>query len=171
MFLKACAQLWRARDYYVATALESCRWFAATDLLPLICCGVHARGCVARRAEDTAMLPKAGKQSFDGVAKWEGREEDDAAIKYRSLEARWVRIISNDVENIPIGLMVAWGSLLCHFDHRIHIVAVSLFMVARITHTVAFVRSMQPLRSWAFFGGLAAVFAMALNSAVFVLLL
>eukprot|EP00906_Rhabdomonas_costata_P023578 RCo033916 len=35
------------------------------------------------------------------------------AEKYRLEEARWLRIVQNDLENLPLGLVAAWVGVLC----------------------------------------------------------
>jgi hypothetical protein len=51
----------------------------------------------------------------DGTAKAAERAskggEDKAFKRAREKEQRWTRIVANDLENVPLGLIVAWGSL------------------------------------------------------------
>jgi hypothetical protein len=46
-------------------------------------------------------------------------------------DKRWRRIVLNDVENIPLGLVVAWGSANIAQSPRTHVGLVSLFAVSR----------------------------------------
>ena len=34
---------------------------------------------------------------------------------------RWSKIIQNDIENIPLGLILNWGSLLCNANPAYHL--------------------------------------------------
>ena len=49
------------------------------------------------------------------------------------------------------GLLIAWGSLLCPFNVRIHIASTVTFTVARILHMYIYAHAMQPGRAivWA----------------------
>ena len=58
--------------------------------------------------------------------------------------ARWARIVSNDMENIPLGLIAAWGSLLCCANPQAHVVLILLFTLARIGHTVCYAKALIP---------------------------
>ena len=70
-------------------------------------------------------------QSFDGSAKLQGKE-DNAKLKfYRLQELRWTRIVANDLENIPIGLIASWGSLLCCSNYNTHAYLVIGFAIFR----------------------------------------
>jgi len=62
-------------------------------------------------------------------------------------EARWTRIVANDLENLPFGLVVAWGSLMTLGMMRpgsvgpwsAHATFISLFLIGRVGHTLCFV--------------------------------
>lgn len=84
-------------------------------------------------------------------------------------EARWNRIIANDLENIPIGLVTAWASLLataasqrqaCATAHNVCVLA---FLVGRVGHTYCYAHKLQPARTYAWTLGLLGVMAMAFN--------
>jgi hypothetical protein len=46
-------------------------------------------------------------------------------------EIRWSRIMMNDLENIPIALILSWGGLLSAHSPRIHTLLVIGFTLAR----------------------------------------
>ncbi|TFJ85254.1 hypothetical protein NSK_003677 [Nannochloropsis salina CCMP1776] len=121
-------------------------------------------GAGMRPPEDVCFMPKAGKQSFDGTAKAAERGNEDKALK-KALqnEQRWTRIVANDLENIPLGLIIAWGSLQSPRSPPAHVVLVLAFTVSRILHTVTYAAGKQPHRALAFFGGVLAVVGMGVN--------
>ncbi len=86
-----------------------------------------------RPPEDAALFPHAKLQSFDGSAKLEAikakasSEEDQKAkesesklAKQREVEQRWTRIVANDLENIPLGVAVMYGSMATAFSPAVH---------------------------------------------------
>jgi len=85
-----------------------------------------------------------------------------AKDKFDSNE-RWRRIVNNDMENIPIGLIILWAQVIVNANHATTSVVAVLFTVARICHTVCYYYSFQPYRSIAFFVGLLAIFTAAFN--------
>jgi len=85
-----------------------------------------------------------------------------ARDKFDSNE-RWRRIVNNDMENIPLGLIILWAQVIVNANSATTSVVTILFTAARITHTVCYYYSIQPYRSVAFFVGLLAVFTAAFN--------
>lgn len=87
---------------------------------------------------------------------------------------RWQRIVNNDLENIPIGLSVAWASLLTIIllaptssDHiYAQTVLVVLFCTCRYLHTYAYFAKLSVFRSLTWFVGMLSVLALALNGTV-----
>ena len=79
------------------------------------------------------------------------------------VQGRWVRIVSNDLENIPLGLIICWGSLFCLYSANLHSIFVIVFAVSRCFHTLSYAYSMQPHRAIAYFFGVAAVFGLVIN--------
>ncbi|KAJ3074909.1 hypothetical protein HDU98_009878 [Podochytrium sp. JEL0797] len=49
----------------------------------------------------------------------------------KAVEARWERIMLNDMENIPVALVIAWSSLLSPKSAWVHTVSVLLFAAFR----------------------------------------
>ncbi|KAJ3412718.1 hypothetical protein HDV05_000346 [Chytridiales sp. JEL 0842] len=76
---------------------------------------------------------------------------------------RWQRILMNDLENIPIGLLVAWGSAFSPKSVKTHIVLVMAFAALRCGHTWAYAKGVQPWRSLCWFGGVLSVAGLGLN--------
>jgi glutathione S-transferase len=53
----------------------------------------------------------------------------------------------NDLENIPIFLILAWIYVAAGLSSTAFVVYCVVFMVARIAHTICYLNSMQPLRT------------------------
>ena len=81
-------------------------------------------------------------------------------------ETRAIRIVANDLENIPLGVACAWGSLLCTSSPGLHSARVSAFTFGRVFHTVCYAKELQPHRAIFYFVGLASSFGLALNGVV-----
>ena len=60
---------------------------------------------------------------------------------------RWRRICMNDLENIPIALVLNWTSLLCPANIKWHIYFTITFCVARFAHTFCYAHERQPSRA------------------------
>ena len=99
-------------------------------------------------------------------------EEDYAALGLpRPLEVteeakaddkRWRRIVANDLENIPLGLIVLWSAAMATSaegsDAGIGVIILTVvFTVARYIYTYCYVKALQPLRTIAWMTALLAV--------------
>ena len=76
---------------------------------------------------------------------------------------RWIRLVSNDTENIPMGLIAAWGSLFCAYSQPWHVGLLLAFTVARVGHTFAYANAKQPHRVFAYMVGVLATLGMCAN--------
>lgn len=86
--------------------------------------------------------------------------------KHALADIRWQRIVHNDLENIPMGLIIAWCSLMSAYSSQLHILCMFIFMISRALHTVSYAWEMQPHRAIFWFVALLAVFIMATNGTV-----
>ena len=57
-----------------------------------------------------------------------------------------LNITSNDLENIPIGLMALWSGLLFGKSAEVHTYAAISFATGRVLHTIAYTYGLQPWR-------------------------
>lgn len=83
---------------------------------------------------------------------------------------------NNDLENIPMGLLVMWASILCiaitqtgdaQYGHSIaHIVLAVMFTFARVSHTVTYALKLTSARTLSWTVGVLGVLAMSVNAAV-----
>jgi len=78
-------------------------------------------------------------------------------------DIRWQRIVLNDIENIPLGLIVAWGSLLSARSPQLHSILLITFLISRVAHTISYANSKQPHRAIAWFGAVLSVLGLAIN--------
>jgi glutathione S-transferase len=84
--------------------------------------------------------------------------KDERILKAREIEHRWRRIIANDLEQIPLTLIIFAGGILANSNTTVHSAALVVFTVARCLHSYVYANSMQPHRAifW-FIGVLASV--------------
>ncbi|KAJ1540167.1 hypothetical protein HK405_011804 [Cladochytrium tenue] len=85
---------------------------------------------------------------------------------FRLEDIRWQRIVSNDLENLPLGLIFAYASLRSPASHKVHRAAWIVFVVSRILHTWAYVNKKQPHRAALWFAGISSSLALVINAAV-----
>ena len=116
---------------------------------------------------------KAGKRAPEDtyqVTMEKAKPEAIAAVD------RCQRIVNNDIENIPYGLIVAWASVYCigrataagaSSDlYTAHVVLVITFGVARIAHTMTYALALSFARSAAWVVGIFSVIGLAINGIV-----
>eukprot|EP00996_Jenningsia_fusiforme_P004817 NODE_5686_length_649_cov_23.811667_g5299_i0.p1 GENE.NODE_5686_length_649_cov_23.811667_g5299_i0~~NODE_5686_length_649_cov_23.811667_g5299_i0.p1 ORF type:complete len:157 (+),score=32.40 NODE_5686_length_649_cov_23.811667_g5299_i0:70-540(+) len=110
----------------------------------------------ARPPEDGKLQPKYGVQSF-------GAQKGDKVTPEQETEMRWTRIVSNDLENIPLGLIIMWATMLTAKNSNVQIVLAGLFAISRFLHTISYAKSLQPHRALAWLGGTIAILGMLVN--------
>ncbi|KAJ3330759.1 hypothetical protein HDU76_004932 [Blyttiomyces sp. JEL0837] len=122
-----------------------------------------------RPPEDAALnlnkaLGKGAVQSYGTVS---SNNTDDKVVKEAKLaDLRWGRIVMNDLENIPIGLIVAWSSLLTPYSTSVHSGLALAFAASRIAHTIVYAKQLQPHRAIAWFGGWVCILGMSVNGVI-----
>ncbi|KAF0717942.1 Aste57867_2004 [Aphanomyces stellatus] len=79
-------------------------------------------------------------------------------------DVRWQRIVRNDLENIPMGLLVAWAAVNSGGSEVVNCAAIGAFTVARLFHTYAYAQALQPHRGYAWGLGTFSVLVLATNS-------
>lgn len=87
-------------------------------------------------------------------------------LKAREIEHRWRRIVANDLESIPIALMVFAGGILAGGDKYVYAASLIAYTALRCFHTYAYANSLQPHRAWCWRLGVVAVLVGAINSIV-----
>lgn len=105
------------------------------------------------------------KQTY-GATATEQELEDKRLVRAREAEYRWKRIVMNDLENIPMGLIVFGTGVLVGADERVQIGAITVFTLARLAHTYVYAHEMQPARGYTWMVGILAVVVGAANTVV-----
>ena len=113
-----------------------------------------------RPPEDQKLFPDEGYQSFLG------RDEEKENQEAKEMEQRCIRIGLNDLENIPISLIVNWGCLLTCYSVRVHIWMTIAFTIGRILHHITYYKKMQPHRALAWFLAWVAMFGFTINGVI-----
>lgn len=77
-------------------------------------------------------------------------------------DMRWRRIVANDLENIPLGLIVLWTAAMATSakgsDGGVGVMVLTiLFTIARFVYTFCFVKALQPWRTVAWMTGVLSV--------------
>lgn len=87
--------------------------------------------------------------------------EDQAEAKVEDI--RWQRIVANDLENLPFGLILAWAAVVTNGNSTQTSVATIVFTVARVAHTVAYASASPKARGMAYMVGVLALLVLAEN--------
>jgi uncharacterized MAPEG superfamily protein len=69
----------------------------------------------------------------------------------------------NDLENIPIFLILAWIYVIAGLSTTPFVIYCLVFMAARIVHTICYVNSIQPMRTISFTIGAVAMLALIIH--------
>lgn len=127
--------------------------------------GGKALAAGARPPEDTGMNPPSmPDQTYGAVL--DDTSDSDEIKQARAVDFRWRRIVQNDVETIPIALLVFLGSILAGGQEETNCVLIALFTAARVGHTFAYANQKQPHRVLLWTGGQLCVLASSLNGFV-----
>lgn len=81
----------------------------------------------------------------------------DTGERLQILDACW----RNDLENIPMFLILALGAAITAPTSLVLMIALPLFALARTAHTIAYVRRKQPHRNIAYLAGVLCTIAVA----------
>jgi len=77
--------------------------------------------------------------------------------------ARWQRIVINDLENIPITILLMWISYSISKDNLVVFVVAIVFTVCRYLHSICYILRLQPLRSIFWFLGFLCTWTLMVN--------
>lgn len=89
--------------------------------------------------------------------------EMDNVVKTDDPDLRWHKILMNDHEHIPLGLLMAWISALFYQDVNLHIFLVLVFTLSRLIHTYCLAFSVKSFRTTSVATGHICVWLMCLN--------
>jgi glutathione S-transferase len=90
----------------------------------------------------------------------------DATLAAYEADARWRRIVANDLENLPYGMIIATLAMLSASSGIAHVVLYALFGFFRVLHTIAYALALQPVRSIAYVMAVLCVLGIAINGIV-----
>jgi glutathione S-transferase len=76
---------------------------------------------------------------------------------------RAARAWRNDLENIPIFLILAWVYVAAGLSATTFLIYCTVFVIARIVHTICYLNSVQPLRTISYTIGAIAQVALMIN--------
>ncbi|RHY24286.1 hypothetical protein DYB30_008443 [Aphanomyces astaci] len=115
-----------------------------------------------RPPEDMAFAATTAPQQRAFIP--ETSEEKVEAAKAK--EARWGRIVGNDLENLPFGIIMAWVSIVAGGNGTATSVLFVVFTVSRIVHSIAFANAVFLPRTIAFQVGMLSTVALAVNAVI-----
>lgn len=98
-----------------------------------------------------------------------GQKQDfgvEPGCKANEIDIRWKRIVVNDVENIPIHLIIGLISILNRGNSTINSLSFIAFTVSRYLHTYSYANSLQSHRAIGWFGGLVSTLVLGGNALV-----
>ncbi|GMF51602.1 unnamed protein product [Phytophthora fragariaefolia] len=120
------------------------------------------------RAPEDKNLPLAKGRPKQTYGMDPEAEKDEKILKAREVEHRWRRIVQNDLESIPLALVVFGIGVA--IEHRINptvqIGAMATYTALRCFHTIAYAKKLQPHRAWCWRLGVVAIVAGAVNAVV-----
>ena len=81
---------------------------------------------------------------------------------------RNARLVMNDLENIPLSLIVAWmgGEVLCGGNQSVQVASLWTFCLGRFMHSYAYKGKLPMIRALSFTAGFLSTFVMAENGAI-----
>lgn len=87
----------------------------------------------------------------------------EAVTEEVEMVLRGGRAWRNDLENIPIFLILAWIYVAAGLSTTPFIIYCAVFVIARILHTICYLNAVQPLRTISFVIGSLAMLALIVN--------
>lgn len=93
-----------------------------------------------------------------------GNENDEELKKAREVEIRWRSVVQNDLESLPIGLIVFGASALANGSAGVHTGAMIVYTAVRCFHTYAYAHALFPHRSICWLVGVLAMTTGVVNA-------
>mmetsp|Transcript_41150 Transcript_41150/g.66181 ORF Transcript_41150/g.66181 Transcript_41150/m.66181 type:complete len:171 (+) Transcript_41150:28-540(+) len=115
---------------------------------------------VSDKTSNTPLLADGNNQEQPQQQNEDGNVQSPAGF---SEEERWRRLVQNDLENIPLTIMLMWIAVLCNGDKLTNIVLASLFTVGRIGHSICYIYKLMPWRSIAWLLGIVGTVGFMVN--------
>lgn len=137
--------------------------FSATTIIQ----GGKAFEAGSRPPEDNALLREGQpQQTYCQAIDERDQAQTEVILKARDVDLRWRRIVQNDLESIPIALVIMLGSVLVGGNETINSLMLFVYMLARYGHTFAYALEMQPHRSGCWIVGQICVMISGLNGMI-----
>eukprot|EP01060_Flectonema_neradi_P034172 TRINITY_DN5923_c0_g1_i1.p1 TRINITY_DN5923_c0_g1~~TRINITY_DN5923_c0_g1_i1.p1 ORF type:complete len:180 (+),score=41.49 TRINITY_DN5923_c0_g1_i1:59-541(+) len=105
------------------------------------------------RPPEDEMLSLAKKSKKEGIRQTFGTADNEKTKDAKLKVVRWQRVMQNALQNIPLGLAVAWSSMLTASNNSWFPNFFIGFAVCRWAHTITYVMEKQPHRALAWLGG------------------
>lgn len=151
-----------AKVWAVCTAVLYVKFLAVVSIQ-----GAKTFAAGGRPPED-AKLPIA--KNFHSVQQNYGLVQVDATdaklMQAKLVEHRWRRIVANDIESLPLGLLVFAAGVVTDANATVHAGAMVAFTALRCFHSYAYANEKQPHRARAWMLATAAVLVGAGNAVV-----
>lgn len=87
----------------------------------------------------------------------------EAVAEEVEMVLRGGRAWRNDLENIPIFLILAWVYVTAGLSTTLFVIYCAVFVVARMVHTICYLNAVQPLRTISYTIGALAMLALMIN--------
>eukprot|EP00659_Diplonema_papillatum_P008498 gene8498-13122_t len=129
----------------------------------------HSRFAAGERPPEDSSFSTAAKLRKHGIEQnfvGSGIEQNDRNLKAKERAMRWSRVLMNTLENVPLGLITGWASLIATKGSRTQVLFFTLFAVSRWVHTVSFVYALQPWRAIGWLSGWIAIIGMLYSGIV-----
>ena len=97
------------------------------------------------------------------------KQEKKESIKQEKAieqDLRWQRIVMNDLENIPFGLMMGILSVYNQGNPIVSCIALISFTISRIGHTYSYAHEIQPHRALFWFAAILSSITLGLNGLI-----
>lgn len=107
-----------------------------------------------------------GVKQVYGAVETEKEADDMRLVRAREAEYRWKRIVQNDVESIPLGLIVFGTGVLVEANERVLIAAIATFTLVRLVHTYVYAHEMQPARGYMWTVGVLSIVVGIVNTII-----
>lgn len=140
---------------------------ASTELKTYVTCSaiLYAKFVIATGIQGLKTFDAGGRPPEDKKLPWAtGRPEqtyglvaDENLAKARETELRWKRIVQNDVESIPMALLVFGAGVMAKGNPKVHAGAMIAYTAVRCFHTYAYAHALHPHRALCWLFGVIAI--------------
>jgi uncharacterized MAPEG superfamily protein len=123
---------------------------------------VYVKLLATQITQGTKKGQAGGKGPEDGGTGFSSMGPATGDVAKLAASRRWDRILGNDLENIPVALIILWSCALVNAESTAFMVLACLFCVSRCLHTLMYMFGKQPFRSLTFAMGVVGTLGMAI---------